>query len=190
MEKKNWIQKAVNKEHKGYCTPMTKPTCTPKRKNLAKTFKENAKKWKHEKGGKVENTFGKDQPFPKINKVAEKKQKGGNVTATADSTKFYQKQVAENMANHFKAQGKDAKEEASKKATQSKNSLNRQANKGKPGFDKNGFPLVKKQNGGEMPKGGDQAAVYKKGKKINKKQVGGPMGSGAAAYGLAKKVQN
>lgn len=41
---KNWIQKAVNPAHKGYCTPMTKPTCTPKRKALAKTFKAMAKK--------------------------------------------------------------------------------------------------------------------------------------------------
>jgi len=36
---KKWIQKAVNPEHKGYCTPMTKPTCTPRRKALAKRFK-------------------------------------------------------------------------------------------------------------------------------------------------------
>ena len=72
------------------------------------------------------------------------------------------------MANHFKAQGKDAKEEASKKATQSKNSLNRQANKGKPGFDKNGFPDVKsKQKGGELNTVGDQASAYKKGSKID-----------------------
>ena len=41
---KNWIQKAVNPKHKGYCTPMSKPTCTPKRKALAKTFKAMAKK--------------------------------------------------------------------------------------------------------------------------------------------------
>lgn len=34
-----WIQKAINPEHKGYCTPMTKKTCTPKRKALAKTLK-------------------------------------------------------------------------------------------------------------------------------------------------------
>lgn len=39
-EDKNWIQKAVNPEHKGYCTPMTKPTCTPQRKALAKRFKK------------------------------------------------------------------------------------------------------------------------------------------------------
>jgi hypothetical protein len=39
-EDKKWIQKAVDPEHKGYCTPMTKPTCTPKRKALAKRFKK------------------------------------------------------------------------------------------------------------------------------------------------------
>jgi hypothetical protein len=39
-EEDKWIQKAVNPEHKGYCTPMTKPTCTPKRKALAKRFKK------------------------------------------------------------------------------------------------------------------------------------------------------
>ena len=37
---KNWIQKAVDPKHKGYCTPMTKKTCTPKRKALAMTFKK------------------------------------------------------------------------------------------------------------------------------------------------------
>ena len=40
---KKWIQKAVNPKHKGYCTPMTKTTCTPKRKALAMTFKKMAK---------------------------------------------------------------------------------------------------------------------------------------------------
>ena len=34
-----WIQKAVDPKHKGYCTPMTKDTCTPRRKALAKRFK-------------------------------------------------------------------------------------------------------------------------------------------------------
>jgi hypothetical protein len=37
--KKNWIQDAVNPSHKGYCTPMTKSTCTPRRKALAMRFK-------------------------------------------------------------------------------------------------------------------------------------------------------
>jgi len=40
---KKWIQKAVNPKHKGFCTPMSKPTCTPKRKALARTFKKMAK---------------------------------------------------------------------------------------------------------------------------------------------------
>ncbi len=34
-----WIQKAVDPAHKGYCTPMTKPTCTPARKAFAKRAK-------------------------------------------------------------------------------------------------------------------------------------------------------
>lgn len=36
-----WIQKAINPEHKGYCTPMTKSTCTPRRRALARTFKKH-----------------------------------------------------------------------------------------------------------------------------------------------------
>jgi hypothetical protein len=42
IDEKNdkWIQKAVNPEHKGYCTPMSKPTCTPRRKALARRFKK------------------------------------------------------------------------------------------------------------------------------------------------------
>jgi len=39
-EADKWIQKAVNPEHKGYCTPMSKSTCTPARKALAKRFKK------------------------------------------------------------------------------------------------------------------------------------------------------
>ena len=41
---KDWIQKAVDPDHEGYCTPMTKATCTPKRKALAKTFKKMGRK--------------------------------------------------------------------------------------------------------------------------------------------------
>lgn len=39
-KKEKWVQKAVDPSHKGYCTPMTKPTCTPHRKALAKRFKK------------------------------------------------------------------------------------------------------------------------------------------------------
>ena len=48
--KDDWIQGAVDPEHKGYCTPMTKSTCTPARKALAKRFKKAARK-KKAKGG-------------------------------------------------------------------------------------------------------------------------------------------
>ena len=36
-----WISKAVNPAHKGYCTPMTKSTCTPRRKAFAMTMKKH-----------------------------------------------------------------------------------------------------------------------------------------------------
>lgn len=40
LSEKKWIQNAINPEHEGYCTPMSKSTCTPKRKALAKRFKK------------------------------------------------------------------------------------------------------------------------------------------------------
>lgn len=40
VNENNWIKKAVNPDHKGYCTPMTKSTCTPTRKALAQRFKK------------------------------------------------------------------------------------------------------------------------------------------------------
>lgn len=40
LAEKKWIQGAVNPEHEGYCTPMSKSTCTPRRKALAKRFKK------------------------------------------------------------------------------------------------------------------------------------------------------
>lgn len=36
-----WISKAVNPAHKGYCTPLTKSTCTPRRKAFAMTMKKH-----------------------------------------------------------------------------------------------------------------------------------------------------
>jgi len=39
--KGGWISKAVNPAHKGYCTPMTKKTCTPRRKAFAMTMKKH-----------------------------------------------------------------------------------------------------------------------------------------------------
>jgi len=39
LDEKNWIQGAIHKDHEGFCTPMTKKTCTPRRKALARRFK-------------------------------------------------------------------------------------------------------------------------------------------------------
>jgi hypothetical protein len=39
MNESKWLKGAINPDHKGYCTPMTKETCTPKRKALARRFK-------------------------------------------------------------------------------------------------------------------------------------------------------
>ena len=39
-KKKNWIQSAINPQHAGFCTPITKKTCTPRRKALALRFKK------------------------------------------------------------------------------------------------------------------------------------------------------
>lgn len=41
--KKNWIAGAINKSHVGYCSPVSKKTCTPKRRALAETLKRLGK---------------------------------------------------------------------------------------------------------------------------------------------------
>ena len=39
----------INPDHKGYCTPMTKATCTPQRKALAKRLKPGGDLYKGKK---------------------------------------------------------------------------------------------------------------------------------------------
>lgn len=39
-KQKKWITKAIKESHEGYCTPMSKSTCTPRRKALARRFKK------------------------------------------------------------------------------------------------------------------------------------------------------
>lgn len=51
FKKGGWIQKAINPKHKGYCTPMTKSTCTPHRKALARRFKSG--EFKKQNGGTI-----------------------------------------------------------------------------------------------------------------------------------------
>mgnify|MGYP003131315745 CR=1 FL=1 len=47
-DNEDWIQKAVDPDHEGYCTPMSKKTCTPRRKALARTFKKMGRERKAE----------------------------------------------------------------------------------------------------------------------------------------------
>src|SRR5581483_4639366 len=35
LGEENWIKGAINPKHRGFCTPLTKKTCTPRRKALA-----------------------------------------------------------------------------------------------------------------------------------------------------------
>lgn len=51
MKKGGWISKAVNPAHKGYCTPMSKPTCTGHRRALALLFKRKHGFHKKQEGG-------------------------------------------------------------------------------------------------------------------------------------------
>lgn len=55
MKSGGWIKKAVNPAHKGFCSPMTKKTCTPKRKALAKTFKKHHGFHKKANGGIIDS---------------------------------------------------------------------------------------------------------------------------------------
>lgn len=46
IEEKKQIQKAIDPERKGYCTPMSKEIRTPARKALAKRFKRGGDLYK------------------------------------------------------------------------------------------------------------------------------------------------
>ncbi len=77
------------------------------------------------------------------------KQKGGElklkvkpVTPTADSTKYYSDKISSNINEFVDAKNTDGKDLAAKKVKQSKGNLIRQTNKGKAGYNRNGFPIT------------------------------------------------
>ena len=51
-KKKNWIAQAINPKHKGFCSPITKKTCTPRRKALALRFKKGGDLYAGKKNNK------------------------------------------------------------------------------------------------------------------------------------------
>jgi len=61
-ETDKWIHKAVNPEHKGYCSPMSKSTCTPRRKALAKRFKKGI----DENGMETEQELSTEEKYEEL----------------------------------------------------------------------------------------------------------------------------
>ena len=83
--------------------------------------------------------------------------KAQNGAKTADSTAYFQKQAKENFqkaSDRYSYSNPEIRKKASEytnKAIQAQKDELRQSNKGKPGYDKNGFP--KKKNGGSVAAG-------------------------------------
>jgi hypothetical protein len=69
---------------------------------------------------------------------------------TADSTKYYSNKVKADIEEHLSAKSAEDKALAAKKFKQNNSNLQRQANKGKSGFNKDGFPLANKKLGGKI----------------------------------------
>jgi len=114
-------------------------------------FAQNAKKWnKKQDGGNLvpekvlKYMLGGTLQFSCGGIM--KKQSGGTMkpkatTATADSTKHFSKKLGDNINEFMGSKNASDKDLAARKVTQTKGNLSRQSNKGKPGYDKNGFPL-------------------------------------------------
>ena len=79
-----------------------------------------------------------------------KKQNGGKVTApkhpaaTQDSTKYFADKVHEHWAKSQFTFSKSKQDSELEKRNQAAKDLVRQRYKGKPGYDKNGYPIKKK----------------------------------------------
>jgi hypothetical protein len=103
-------------------------------------------------------------------KILKKAQKGTTVKPTRDSTGYYRNQAIRATSEQdfdlergdIKSYKKNLDREKAAKAAQA-----RQANKGKPGYDKNGFPLPKIQSGA---KGAVKLAPKKNGGSIKRKK--------------------
>ena len=78
-----------------------------------------------------------------------KAQKG--VKASADSSAYYNKQMMDAYESAARNMNfPEYRESAFKRAKQAGKDLDRQAKKGKPGYDKDGFPIKKQRSGGKI----------------------------------------
>ena len=130
-------------------------------------FAQNAAKWKHEDGSKNVKSFPDLNKDGKVSRAdvlvgrgvipAKKMQMGTKSTkATKDSTKFFKNDFFDKRKDQLEAEKKGYSEnyetnkrtfqkgEAARKAGED---LKRQANKGKAGFDRNGYPIDEKMCG-------------------------------------------
>jgi hypothetical protein len=86
LKKGGWLKSAINPKHKGFCTPLSKKTCTPHRKALARRFKSGDLS-KKEDGGKVKYLEGGKLDDPK-KKMLLKKKVEMNVVMDKDGIKL------------------------------------------------------------------------------------------------------
>jgi len=88
--KEKWIQKAVAPSHKGYCTPITKSTCTPHRKALAIRFKKGELS-EQEMQEIAPPGFGPDKKHAKIYNKIKSQYPNNDAAAYATMWKVYKK---------------------------------------------------------------------------------------------------
>ena len=110
---------------------------------------------------------------PRMRNSLPKKAQDG-VKASADSSSIYKKRMLSNMDMADRSKG-ELKDIFTKKWQQNAEDLKRQSKKGKPGYDKDGFPIKKERTGGKVPngplvkkKGQFKGSTLKKGGKIKK----------------------
>lgn len=121
-----------------------------------------------------------------------KKAQGG-VKATKDSTEYFRKKYLDKVGDAIFTTRNDAKKAIDKDMEQSLKDMKRQKLKGKPGYDKNGFP-IKKNGGSVKAKDGKwmqkaAASIKKRGTKgvCTGAKFGGPTCKpGSKRYALAK----
>jgi len=130
-------------------------------------FAQNAAKWKHEDGSKGVKSFPDLNKDGKVTKAdvlvgrgvipAKKMQMG--TKATKDSTAYFksklnselkkQSSIVRSLIPNKEIPSEKTKSflQSQKRSLEAENNLTRQTNKGKSGYDKNGFPLDKKMCG-------------------------------------------
>jgi len=102
MAKGGWIQGAVNPAHKGYCTPMTKSTCTGARRRFALTMKKHHGFHEKELGGALYNNSQLDSAPPAIEYLNRKEGKNPHLPGFGPGGELPAKSTNPLSTNDFK----------------------------------------------------------------------------------------